>query len=167
VKAPKVFLVVLLTLGTVGCDQLTKQVAMRKLDGLPPQSYLGDTLRLEYSENRGAFLGLGAEWPDAARIGLLVVASALALAGVSIAAVRLRWTGSPLLGALLVVGSGASNLIDRIVRGSVVDFMNVGVGSIRTGIFNWADFALLLGLALIAFGSASRWRPPSAGRDDA
>jgi signal peptidase II len=38
-----------------------------------------------------------------------------------------------------------SNLIDRIAVGSVIDFLNVGVGSLRTGIFNLADVAIMAG----------------------
>jgi signal peptidase II len=43
--------------------------------------------------------------------------------------------------------------------GSVVDFMNVGVGSFRTGIFNVADVAILAGIGLLL---AERYRARSA-----
>ena len=52
---------------TIGCDRVTKQIAETKLVGMPRQSFLADTIRLEYVENTGAFLGLGAEWPPAVR----------------------------------------------------------------------------------------------------
>jgi signal peptidase II len=48
----------------------------------------------------------------------------------------------------LFVAGGISNWIDRVVNGSVVDFMNVGVGWLRTGIFNFADVAIMLGITL-------------------
>jgi signal peptidase II len=35
----------------------------------------------------------------------------------------------------------------------VTDFINVGIGPLRTGIFNVADVAIMLGAALVAFGS--------------
>ncbi|HXW60355.1 MAG TPA: signal peptidase II [Myxococcota bacterium] len=35
--------------------------------------------------------------------------------------------------------------MDRILQGSVTDFINVGIGPVRTGIFNIADVAILLG----------------------
>jgi signal peptidase II len=53
----------------------------------------------------------------------------------------------------LFVGGGASNLFDRLARGSVVDFMNVGFGPVRTGIFNVADMAILLGAVLVVIDS--------------
>jgi signal peptidase II len=53
-----------------------------------------------------------------------------------------------------VIGGGASNLIDRVVRdGRVVDFLQIGIGDLRTGIFNVADAAIVLGLACL-FASA-------------
>ena len=42
-------------------------------------------------------------------------------------------------------------MVDRVVRGSVIDFMNVGVGPLRTGIFNVADMAILAGVAIFVF----------------
>ena len=42
----------------------------------------------------------------------------------------------------LVVAGGVGNLIDRIAAGYVIDFMNLGIGSLRTGIFNVADVAI-------------------------
>jgi signal peptidase II len=55
-----------------------------------------------------------------------------------------------LVGACLFVAGGISNLADRVIRGSVVDFMNVGVGPLRTGIFNVADLAIMAGALLVA-----------------
>ena len=54
------------------------------------------------------------------------------------------------LGIALFVAGAASNGIDRVLHGSVVDFLNVGIGPVRTGIFNVADVALLLGVAMVA-----------------
>ena len=65
-------------------------------------------------------------------------------------AIKLRWRGWGLIAVALFASGGASNLIDRLVRGSVIDFMNVGVGPVRTGIFNVADVAVMAGAALLA-----------------
>jgi signal peptidase II len=101
------------------------------------------------TENPGAFLGLGASLPGCA----LTVAASAGMAVLLTAAFRSGWTGLPLIGVVLACSGGASNLIDRVVRGSVVDFMNVGVGPLRTGIFNFADVAIMAGIALVLFGS--------------
>jgi hypothetical protein len=54
------------------------------------------------------------------------------------------------IGAALVCSGGLGNLIDRIGRhGYVTDFLNAGIGPVRTGIFNVADFALMLGISVL------------------
>ena len=53
-------------------------------------------------------------------------------------------TGSAELGLVLFISGGASNWIDRVLRGSVVDFLNMGIGPLRTGVFNMADVAIML-----------------------
>jgi signal peptidase II len=134
---------------TIGCDRVTKHLATTALAGAAVHSYLGDTVRLEYAENAGGFLGMGAEWPDAYRTTLFTIGTGLILMVLLAVAVRFRWAGWRLVGVCLVVAGGASNWIDRVVRGSVVDFMNVGVGPIRTGVFNVADVAIMAGVAVL------------------
>jgi signal peptidase II len=53
------------------------------------------------------------------------------------------------VGVALFVAGGASNLLDRITYGVVIDFMNVGVGSLRTGIFKVADVAVMVGAGIL------------------
>jgi len=61
----------------------------------------------------------------------------------------------------LFVAGGASNWIDRVARGSVVDFLNVGVGPVRTGIFNVADVAIMLGAAVMLIAEIRAVRRPT------
>src|SRR5437763_8868065 len=118
---------------TIGCDRVTKHLATSILAEAPVHSYLADTVRLEYAENTGGFLGLGADWPNAFRTALFTTGTGIMLIVLVGIAVRRRWHGWSLIGVCLVLPGGASNVVDRFVRGTVVDFMNVGVGSIRTG----------------------------------
>lgn len=145
-------LVLLIAIGaTIGCDRVTKQMAATTLAGAPSQSFLADTFRLEYAENAGAFLGLGADWPPPIRTALFTVWNGLLLLVMAVMAMRLQWPRPALLGLALFVAGGVSNLFDRIQYGQVIDFMNVGLGPVRTGIFNVADMAILLGAGLVAF----------------
>ena len=59
----------------------------------------------------------------------------------------------------------ASNWFDRLVRGSVLDFLNVGIGSIRTCVFNVADVAIMIGAVVFALGQFRKGRnlPPTSG----
>lgn len=136
---------------TIGCDQVTKHLATVHLMGVARQSFLGDSVRLEYAENTGAFLSLGAGLPAWARTLVFVGGTALILIGCVVAAFRNRLRPVPVVGFALVFAGGASNLVDRAAHGAVIDFLNVGIGSLRTGIFNVADMAIMLGVALLIF----------------
>jgi signal peptidase II len=143
--------VLVLVLLTVGCDRVTKHLATTNLAGVSGFSYFGDTVRLQYAENTGAFLSLGENLPDWLRTGVFVVGVGALLVTVAVLAVMYRWSGGLLFGAALMWAGGVSNLVDRVLRGHVVDFINVGVGPVRSGIFNVADLSIMAGVALILF----------------
>ena len=151
---------------TIGCDRLTKHVAATTLAEAPSRSFLADTFRLEYVENTGAFLSLGADWPLAVRTAVFGVGNGLLLVALTVLAVRGRWPRRAVLGVALFVGGGASNLVDRITYGMVIDFMNVGIGSVRTGIFNVADMAIMLGVGILVLESYryDRYAPRACDR---
>jgi signal peptidase II len=140
---------------SVGCDQATKFVAIGQLRGTPPHSYFGDTFRFVYAENPGAFLGLGGALPGTAQFWAFVVAVGTFLFfALGYLIFNPRMTRMQTAALALLVGGGLSNWVDRLVNdGRVVDFMNLGIGSLRTGIFNVADLAILTGAALFALSS--------------
>lgn len=146
---------------TFGCDRVTKHVASTTLAGAPVRSFLADTVRLGYVENAGGFLGLGADLPETMRTAVFTVGTALLLLVLVCGAFRLRWTGWPAFALTLLVAGGISNLFDRAVHGSVIDFINVGVGPVRTGIFNVADMAIMLGIGILLAGEFRRAAPPA------
>ena len=141
-------LLYLLLAGTAGCDRVTKHLAVTTLAGMPERSYLGDTVRLDYHENAGGFLSAGATWHPAVRVAVFQAANAIFLFGTVLMAARFKWSRLAGVGLVLFVAGGLSNLVDRIAMGSVIDFLNIGIGPIRTGIFNVADVAIMLGMAL-------------------
>jgi signal peptidase II len=147
----RLVLVGTLLLGCVGCDQISKRMARDLLGSGASYTFVGDIFRLVYVENPGAFLGIGASLSGPTRvilfqalIGLLV--AALLWAAAMRAATR-PWT---VVGLTLLAASGLGNLIDRLLHdGRVTDFLNLGVGSLRTGIFNVADVVGVLGVAIL------------------
>jgi signal peptidase II len=137
----------IIVLGCVGCDQVTKSVAQNHLKGQAPRAFCGGALRLEYAENPGAFLSLGQDWPPVARLVLLTVMNGLLMATIAgVLVVRWNMSGKTFLACALLLSGGVGNLIDRVrLDGLVVDFLNLGIGPLRTGIFNVADVAISLG----------------------
>jgi len=156
----RIALVALILAGSIGLDQVTKRVAAALLVPGAVHSWLGDSVRLQYAENRGAFLSLGAFLPEAARFWVFVVAVGLLLSALLVYALRsARLQPVEVAGFACFVGGGLSNWFDRVVRdGRVVDFMNLGIGGLRTGIFNVADLVLVVGVGLIL---ARRRQQPS------
>jgi signal peptidase II len=140
---------------TAGCDQVTKHIAAARIDGIATRGLLGLTVRFQYAENTGGFLSLGASLPHTIRTSLFVIGTAAMLLALLVLLLKHRSNTWMALGLSLALTGGASNLFDRIVQGSVVDFIDIGVGSLRTGIFNVADVAILLGLLMVA-GSSYR-----------
>ncbi len=144
---------------TIGCDQVSKRVASTHLVDTPRRSFLGDAVRLEYAENRGAFLSLGADLPPWARTALFVVGTSFVLAACLVSLFTHSWPPTAVLGICLYLGGGASNLADRLADGHVIDFLNIGLGPLRTGIFNVADMAVMSGVALFLL---AHFRPSRA-----
>ena len=148
----------LLVAGTAGCDRVTKHLAVTTLAGMPERSYLGDTIRLDYHENAGGFLSAGATWRPEVRAAVFLIGNGLFLLGTLIMAVKFTWSRLAGTGLLLFLAGGISNLVDRIAMGRVIDFLNIGVGPVRTGIFNVADIAIMAGIGLLMLEHARRRR---------
>jgi signal peptidase II len=125
------------------------------------QSLFADSLRFQLTENPGSFLSLGASLPEQLRFTLFTAAVAVIVVCLVCAALFARRLSTARFVALaLLAGGGISNLIDRLVNdGRVTDFLNVGIGSLRTGIFNLADMAVLAGALLLVLRTRA---PPSA-----
>lgn len=153
-------LIVLTLLTCVGCDQVTKSIARDQLAGRETISLANDTVRLTYAENAGVFLGLGKNLPEVVRIALFTVVVGAVLAGMLVYVLRHHVSDAWHVGAMtLIVAGGIGNLIDRITQGGVVtDFLNVGLGPVRTGIFNVADMCITTGLIVFVFAETLQQR---------
>jgi signal peptidase II len=160
-RAGRILAVAVAVVFTIGCEPRDQEAAARHLAGRPRLSMVKDAIRLEYVENRGGFLSLGRISGGAA--------DGRVRARAGRAPGRARSLGLPPRGrrkvgprpALLWAG-GVANLGDRIARGSVIDFLNLGVGTLRTGIFNVADVAIMAGALLIALELLAS-RPAESG----
>jgi signal peptidase II len=157
--------VIAVVLGTIGCDRMTKHVASTTLAEASPQTYLADTVWLGYVENTGGFMGLGANWSPGLRTAVFTGSTGLMLLALIVLGIRHRSDRWLVLGLSLFVAGGASNWIDRLLRGSVVDFLTVGIGPVRTGVFNVADVAIMAGAGIIVLYEIRRSaKPPSHRR---
>lgn len=133
-------------------DRITKLLASSYLEGQETISYFYNTIVLRYAENSGAFLSLGSNWPDIVKYTLLLAIPILAcLYGLYYCAFKL--TDKKLVIVIVsIIGGGLGNLIDRLLNDfRVVDFLNFGIGSVRTGILNVADMSVTFGIVFLLF----------------
>jgi signal peptidase II len=145
----KILLFCLLSLVFIGCDQVTKDIAKHKLVEGMYTSYLHDTVRLIYVQNTGAALNLGDSLPPQLSFWLLSIFPLIVLCYLFVYAIRNAKTMEPIkmLSFCLIFAGGIGNIIDRILFDRhVTDFMNIGFGNIRTGIFNFADVCVTSGV---------------------
>jgi signal peptidase II len=147
----KTFLI--LTAVVLPLDQITKWLSRAYLVGVHEYRLGPLFARFELAENPGAFLSLGANWSDQMRFWVLTVAVFFILGWaawslfVSKNQNRIEFWG---LQFLLVGGIG--NLIDRSYKGTVTDFVQVGIGRFQTGIFNVVDMLILASLFIMLLG---------------
>ena len=167
----RLLFVILVVAVCVVIDQVTKVIARATLYGAPPISLLGGLVRLEYTENSGALLSLGATLPAPVRFGLFVVfVTAVVVASIVVALRSSQVNWAQLAGLSLLAAGGLGNLVDRLTNnGLVVDFMVLGIGPLHTGIFNVADMAVMAGLASLLWSMRELGKThavPSSPRSD-
>ncbi|HEY2954444.1 MAG TPA: signal peptidase II [Candidatus Eisenbacteria bacterium] len=136
-------------------DQWTKRWATDRLADRDPLPVLGEFVRLTYTRNSGVAFGLGAgtNFP-------FYLFSLLAAGAILALFLRGRIEGRAReVGLALIFGGALGNLVDRISTGLVVDFIEVGVRQWRFPVFNVADSAVTVGVALFALGWTRRPHP--------
>ena len=165
-KRIRLLIAVLILSSFVGCDQVTKQIATAMLQNEPAQTYLNKTIRLEYALNSGGFLSLGASLSPTTRNWIFIGLNTLLLGAITVFLLK-QWNAHLVVFSSLcyILAGGIGNLIDRVVNnGLVIDFINLGVGPVRTGIFNVADIGVTFGaVALMVCSRRSLAVSPEKG----
>ena len=152
----KAILILLVFIPLIGCDRYTKEQAIIHLKGQELSSFFNGFFCLTYHENTGAMLSLGAYLPENIRfIIFTLLVGLLLIGGLIYVLVKLMNRYSFILG-LFVLAGGFGNLYDRALNGRVVDFMLLQFGPLKTGVFNVADAAIMIGIFGLIFIS-SKW----------
>lgn len=148
-----------LLLGVLVPDVVTKAWAVEAL--VPrhvPHPIIGDVLRFTLSYNPGAAFGMSVGGASRWVFGVLAIIIIVLLLRVTRDLVRVSWLGS--VGLPLVLGGAVGNLIDRVRREQgVVDFIDLGVGTVRFWTFNIADMGVSIGAACLVI---ALWRLDAA-----
>ena len=132
----------------VPLDQLTKFLVIENVERggyAVPFAALDGFFRITHSRNPGAALGLAQNVHVYFFVALTLVALAL------IASFFRRIDANDRLSAVslgLIVAGAIGNLLDRVVRGEVIDFLQFNLGLFIFPDFNVADSAIVIGVAL-------------------
>lgn len=152
----------LILLTNIGCDQISKDIVRRKIGYNETISLIDNHLTLTKVENTGAFLSVGSGLPDFMKFILLSGVPLLALAfGIVYLFTRKHLNMISRLALSFAIGGGLGNIYDRIIHGSVTDFLHINFGFFQTGIFNMADVSIMVGMFLFVIQSLQKKSPPS------
>jgi signal peptidase II len=130
-------------------DRITKIIAVNYLKGKESINVFFDFFILKYAENIGAFLSLGTKWNIYVKyFVLLIVPIIICIIGLIYLMVKETKKYRIIIGSC-IIGGGIGNLVDRLFNNfTVIDFMNFGIGNIRTGILNVADLSVTFGVII-------------------
>lgn len=162
----KILLFCIISIALISCDRVTKNLAKTHLMNHADISYLHNTIKLEYAENTGAALSLGDSLPKAVSFWLLSIIPLALMAALVVYTLKNldKLNTLKLVALALIFAGGIGNVIDRLFFDRhVTDFLNVGIASLRTGIFNVADMAVTAGVICLLIASREKKEEASIG----
>ena len=132
-------------------DQLSKVLIRENIDQYSEIKLIGEYFILTNVENSGAFLGMGSDFSPFIKMMFLLILPIIILTCIMIYVYRDKEIDKiSLIGFCFIIGGGIANIYDRIIYGSVTDFLFIDLGGIfKTGIFNIADLSVTTGMILI------------------
>lgn len=134
-----------LTLLLFAADLISKIIAKERLMDIGSIPVIKDIFHLTYVENRGIAFGM----LSGGRIffiimTIIVLAVLFAIVAKTPKTMRTVWLKA---GGALVTGGAVGNMIDRVIRGYVVDFLDFRI--IDFPVFNIADIAVCVGAVML------------------
>jgi signal peptidase II len=140
-------------------DQASKRLIWAAFEDTGGADLIGSVLRIRLSTNTGAVMGILSNSRP-----ILIAVTIISIIALIYFAYRMRY--APVFKRVclgLVLGGAFGNLIDRIATGKVVDFIDMGIGSLRWPTYNVADIAVTVGAVILIAGFAFQKDPIPAG----
>ena len=147
-------LFVLVTLPVLILDQLSKHLVSTDMQLYRSIPLLPGWLDLTYTLNPGAAFSLFATMPAGFRRIFFIALSGVAIVVLTVLITRRATPLSSALAFALILGGTLGNLYDRLARGVVIDFIYFHHESFSYPVFNIADSAITIGVAIVVIFSA-------------
>lgn len=145
-------LIIIFLASNIGCDQISKIIVRQKLNYHENISVIDHFITLNKVENTGAFLGFGDSLPKVFFIILMIVLPLVLLVYALIFVLKSKnLTRLSTLGISFIIAGGIGNIIDRVLFGSVTDFLHFNFVIFQTGIVNMADISVTSGFFIMIY----------------
>ena len=151
-NALKKLLILVIIASNIACDQVSKRIVRQNIEYNKQINVIGHYFILTKVENTGAFLGLGNSIPRPIYKLLMIIIPLLVLGYALFYLLTRNNIPNPVMIALsLIIAGGFGNIYDRIIYGSVTDFIHFDFIIFKTGILNIADVSVTAGVFLIMY----------------
>ena len=140
----------------VAIDQIIKLLVLEHLKPMGSLTLIDGFIQLNYAENTGAAFGSF----SGKTTFLSIFTLAIIILGLIYLFVKKRKVDVEYICISLIISGGLGNLVDRIFRGYVVDYISINIFGYHFPIFNFADMCIVISVILI-FVSAIKgdlWR---------
>jgi signal peptidase II len=154
-----------IALGALVADQVSKYVVEKSIHIGVRHEIVPGLINLQRTSNPGVAFGLGAD-STAPWMGPVLILFSVAVIGLLVWLLVTNRAGGALgqWGLALILGGAAGNVLDRVLRRSVTDFIDFHLGDHHWYTFNLADSAIVLGAALVVLELFRDWQHPSQER---
>jgi len=152
-KGIRILLIILIIISNVSCDQISKNIVRRKIESNTQINVLSNYVILTKVENTGAFLGLGDSIPRPVYKLFMILLPLIAIGYGFFYLIKTDTLSTAMIvGISSLIGGGLGNVIDRILYGSVTDFLYFDFVLFHTGVVNMADISVSIGFLIILYG---------------
>jgi signal peptidase II len=148
-RRPFLFLLCAITIPVILLDQATKLFVQAHMALYESIAIIPNYLDITYTQNPGAAFSMLADASSWVRAAFLLTMACAAIVVLIVLIVRAENLSVTSVSCALILGGATGNLIDRVLRGRVVDFVRVHYYDLNYPIFNVADSAISIGVVLI------------------
>lgn len=152
----------LVTAPVLAADQLSKLYISSHFQLYESVPVVPNWIDFTYTLNPGAAFSLFATMPAGLRGAFFIILSIVALIVLTVLLARRATPLNSAIAFALIAGGTIGNLIDRLARGRVIDFIYFHHRSFSYPVFNIADSAITIGVGIVLIASLFERR-----RDDA
>jgi signal peptidase II len=152
-KVLRIMFIILIIISDISCDQISKSIVRQKLENNTHINVISKYVILTRVENTGAFLGLGDSVSRLIYKLLMIILPLIVLAYALFYIInRDNLPALLIIGISFLIGGGLGNIYDRILYGSVTDFLYFDFVLFHTGVVNMADISVTMGFFIIIYG---------------